>query len=196
MIIEMRKRTYTLRRRAERQDETRERILEAAVALHQKVGPGSTTVSAIAERAGVQRLTVYRHFPDEARLLRACTAHWLARNPPPGAAAWAGAAGAGRLRAALAALYAYYRRTAGMWHSSYRDVEQVPGLRRPMGEVLEYLEDVRADILRGWPGAGRAARGLIGHALRFSTWESLAAEGFADDAMAARMARAVEAAAR
>ena len=76
-------RKYELKRRAERQEQTRRRIVEATVGLHESVGPARTTVSAVAERAGVQRLTVYRHFPDERALLAACSGHWIASNPTP-----------------------------------------------------------------------------------------------------------------
>src|SRR5438552_15155801 len=76
-------RKYQLKRRAERQEETRQRIVEATIALHQTVGGAGATISAIAARAGVERPTVYRHFPDERALLTACTGHYLALNPPP-----------------------------------------------------------------------------------------------------------------
>ena len=101
-----RKRAYRKRRRAEQEEETRLRITEAAVDLHGSVGPARTTVSAIAERAGVQRATVYRHFPDEEALFAACSSHWAALNPPPDPAAWAEIADPDeRLRRALSELY-------------------------------------------------------------------------------------------
>ena len=104
-----RKRAYRKRRRAEQEEETRLRITEAAVDLHGSVGPARTTVSAIAERAGVQRATVYRHFPDEEALFAACSSHWAALNPPPDPAVWAEIADPDqRLRGALAELYSWY----------------------------------------------------------------------------------------
>ena len=89
MTDENPKRPYRMRRRAEAQDDTRRRIAESAVALHGTVGPARTSISAVAEHAGVRRSTVYRHFPDEAALFDACTAHWAAANPAPDLAAWA-----------------------------------------------------------------------------------------------------------
>src|SRR5215204_2491067 len=86
---ETRKRTYRKSRRAELEDETRRRITDAAVELHGSVGPARTTISAVAERAGVQRATVYRHFPDEEALFDACSAHWMAQHPLPDPTAWA-----------------------------------------------------------------------------------------------------------
>ena len=77
------KRRYTLKDRARSQEDTRRRIVEAAVALHEELGPRATSIAAIAERAGVQRLTVYRHLPDEEALFRACTSHWRAAHPLP-----------------------------------------------------------------------------------------------------------------
>src|SRR5262245_61225968 len=108
-------RRYKQSQRALSQEETRARIVEATVALHEDPGPRATTISAIAEKAGVQRLTVYRHFPDEASLFKACSSHWEAQNPPPDPTLWAEIADAHeRARTALVALYRYYRRTRGM----------------------------------------------------------------------------------
>ena len=108
-------RTYKLKQRAAQQAETRQRIVEAAVALHESLGGAGATVTAIAERAGVGRLTVYRHFPDERALLTACTTHYFVQHPPPDPAAWARIADPeSRLRQALGELHAYYRRTEGM----------------------------------------------------------------------------------
>src|SRR5687768_14578310 len=104
-------RKYELRQRAERQAETRQRIVEAMVALHGEGGPARTTISAMAERAGVERLTVYRRFADETAMFQACSAHFATEVAPPDPAAWAGVAEpAERLRAALLAFYGYFRR--------------------------------------------------------------------------------------
>src|SRR3954465_13764446 len=106
------KRRYELKKRAERLDETRRRILEATIELHRSVGPAATQISEIARRAGVQRLTVYNHFPDERSLLSACSAHWRALHPAPDPAAWKDVEdGPARLRLALGELYAWYRET-------------------------------------------------------------------------------------
>src|SRR5438309_7399128 len=108
-------RKYELKQRAQSQAETRQRIVEATVALHDSLGPSRTTISAIAERAGVQRLTVYRHFPDERTLFQACSSHWTSRNPKPDLATWAALDDPEeRLRTALAEIYAFYRATEGM----------------------------------------------------------------------------------
>src|SRR5919199_926005 len=102
----MKTRKYTKMRRAEQEAETRQRIVEAVYALHREVGPARTTIKAIAERAGVERLTVYRHFADEGEIFAACSAHFQAEIPPPDPAAWAGVTDpAERLRAALLAFY-------------------------------------------------------------------------------------------
>lgn len=177
----MEKRTYTLRRRAEAQDETRTRIVEAAVALHEEVGPARTTISAIAERAGVQRLTVYRHFPKEAALFAACTSLWLGHNPPPDPAPWASIADpVERMRAALLGLFAYYRRTARMWTVSYRDVDEVAALRAPLRRFEQgYLGALQRLLLEPWGPASRdpAVKAVVGHCLRFATWQSLVHQG-------------------
>src|SRR5690242_9322754 len=101
-------RTYELKRRAERQRETRRRIVAAAVDLHTSLGPSRTTVQAIAEKAGVTRPTVYAHFPDARALFEACSGHVRATAPPPDPARWASIAEPSeRLDAALRDLYAY-----------------------------------------------------------------------------------------
>src|SRR5438309_11470297 len=108
-------RSYRMQRRAELQRQTRLRITESAVALHGTVGPSRTSISAVAAHAGVRRSTVYRHFPDEAALFDACTAHWAAANPPPDLDAWARIESADeRLDVALSELYAFYGRTEAM----------------------------------------------------------------------------------
>src|SRR6266705_3463678 len=102
-------RSYQMRRRAEAQEQTRLRITESAVALHATLGPSRTSISAVAAHAGVRRSTVYRHFPDEAALLDACTAHWAAANPPPDLVAWSALNSPDeRLQLALGELYTFY----------------------------------------------------------------------------------------
>src|ERR671939_330754 len=101
------KRPYRMKRRAELEEQTRRRITESAVALHQEVGPAQTSITAIAERAGVRRSTVYRHFPDEDALFAACSTHFRALNPPPDLGAWSTIEDpTSRTKAALDELYA------------------------------------------------------------------------------------------
>src|SRR3954466_14092231 len=103
------KRPYRMKRRAELEEQTRRRITESAVALHEELGPAQTSISAIAERAGVRRSTVYRHFPDEDALFDACSSHWRAANPPPDPRTWSSSEDpAERMRTALRELYAFY----------------------------------------------------------------------------------------
>jgi len=147
-------RAYRKRRRAELEAETRRRITEATVELHGSIGPARTTVSAIAERAGVQRATVYRHFPDQASLFVACTQHWRDRNPAPDLSSWASIdSPAQRFRAALGELYDWYGRTEQMAELVRRDAATIPAMRpsvRSMGAYFEAAVDV---LLR--PGARR-----------------------------------------
>lgn len=173
----MTKRRYTLGQRAASQEETRRRIVEATVELHEEVGPRDTTISAVANRAQVQRLTVYRHFPDEASLFAACTSHWFERNPPPALSSWSGEEGDLRVLDALRLLYGYYRQTARMWALSYRDEAAAPALHEPMEQVRLYLNKVRDDLtkhLRPKRSSVERVRTTLGHAVQFSTWQSLA----------------------
>jgi AcrR family transcriptional regulator len=180
-------RKYTLKQRAERQERTRERIVEAAMALHQEIGPSRTTISAVAERAGVQRLTVYRHFPSDSDLFAACTSTWLGRNPPPAAAPSTAGDALAQVRATLEAFYRYYRRTAQMWKSAHRDVDAVPALAAPMREFEAYLAAVAEELsaaLEPAKGARMRVVATLRHALAFSTWRSLSEQRLGDAAMA------------
>ena len=168
------RRPYRKRRRAELEEETRRRITEATVALHGTVGPARTTVSAIAERAGVQRATVYRHFPDERALIGACSAHWNAANPRPDIAGWAAVEDPdGRLRSALTELYAWYDRTEYMVERITRDAAVVEPLREAMGRAAGWYEAATGVLAEGRPGDAARARAAIAHALAFDTWRSL-----------------------
>jgi len=175
-----RPRPYRKTRRAELEDETRRRITESTVALHEELGPARTSISAIAERAGVRRSTVYRHFPDEEALLMACSSHWGAANPPPDPRAWAAIADPGdRTDTALRELYAFYARTEGMYTTLLRDEPLVPVLGRLLGDFYGYLRAIQDVLMAGRGLRGRPARrtrAALGHALAFPTWRSLARE--------------------
>jgi AcrR family transcriptional regulator len=185
--IEMPRR-YELKRRASRQNETRQRIVEATVHLHQTLGGARTTISAIAEKAGVERLTVYRHFPDEKALFTACTSHYLALNPPPDPLAWERIPEAEeRLRTALRAIYAFHRRTEPMFTRAASDLEELPILREVMAPFFAYWERVREVICGPWNVSGRQRtrlRAFVGHAISFQTWRSLVGEQRLKDAEA------------
>ncbi|HVL94552.1 MAG TPA: helix-turn-helix domain-containing protein [Solirubrobacteraceae bacterium] len=184
-------RRYELKQRAERQQETRRRIVEAAMALHAQVGPARTTVKAVAERAGVQRHTVYRHFPSDEELLGACTTAWDARNPPPSPEpALALADPEERLRVLLRDLYAYYRRVEPDLRVFLRDAELIPALGRVFEEEAAGRRQLRDALARGWGARGARRRrllGAIGLALEFDGWRSLARAQGLDDAEAAEV---------
>ncbi len=168
-------RTYRMRRRAEHVDDTRRRIVEATVALHGSVGPAATTFMSIAEQAGVTRATVYRHFPDEATLFGACSAHWLAQQQPPAPAAWAAVRDPlERLHAGLSDLYRFYRAGEPMLRRIYQDLDVLPQQHRRDLRVRD--EQARDLLLAAFPARQRrsaALRGVIGHAVSFQTWRSL-----------------------
>lgn len=189
-------RKLELKARAERQAQTRQRIVEAAVALHTTVGPAQTTVSAIAERAGVQRQTVYAHFPSDRVLLEACSAHVRATSPPPDPARWADIADPERrLRAALAELYPYFRRTARSWSNILRDAEVMPVVREIAGKRrLAYLDAVADGLAAGWGARGarrERLRAAIALAVDFRTWQTLAAKSGLTDEQAVSLMTAV-----
>jgi AcrR family transcriptional regulator len=189
----MANRRYELKKRAEGVEQTRRRITDATIDLHRTVGPAATQISEIARRAGVQRLTVYNHFPDEAALLRACSEHWRALHPPPDPAAWAAVADPGeRLRAALRDLYAWYRETEPMTANVLRDADRMPSLRAIIHNGLgRYLEAVRALLVQPYRARGRRRRRLeaaVAAATGFHLWQALAPLG---DDEAAQLAAAL-----
>ena len=191
------KRPYRKTRRAELEEQTRTRITESAVALHQELGPARTSISAVAEHAGVRRSTVYRHFPDDEALFDACSSHWRAANPPPDLHAWSAIEEpAERTRAALRALYAFYGRTEAMYASLMRDELLVPVVHRKLGEFYGYLRAIQSALMVGRGLRGRRARrtrAAIGHALSFPTWRSLTREhGLSDADAVALMCALVE----
>jgi AcrR family transcriptional regulator len=173
-------------------DRTRERITHAAVELHGTIGPAATTMSAVAELAGVTRATLYRHFPNEEALFTACSADWLAANPRPDAAGWATIVDpARRLGAALGELYAYYRSTEQMRTNLLRDIAVIPERFRP--GIVGFPPATVQVLEAGWPDGSDAQlrRAAIGHAVGFETWRSLAKEGLTGEEAAELMVRFV-----
>jgi AcrR family transcriptional regulator len=195
------KRTYELKARAESQRRTRERIVKATMELHKEVGPAKTTVAEIARRAGVQRLTVYNHFPEEGELFGACQAHWMGLHPLPDlSGALALPDPTERLRAVLRALYGWNRETEPMAEKVQRDRGAVPALDALMSQTADArLARLTEALAGGFRSRGRNTerlRALIRLALDFWTWRRLAREGLDDAAAADLMAELAAAAAR
>ena len=194
------RRRYEKRARAEQEEATRRRIVDAAIDLHGTVGPARTTISAIAERAGVRRATVYRHFPDERALFLSCSGTFQERNPPPDPATWAAIPDpAARLEAALDALYAWYERVEPMLTAVLRDADAVPiiGEIQAAGRVA-YLGGVEDRLSAGWGARGTAAKRLratIALALDFLAWRTLDERGLSRTEAIGVMSSAVRAAA-
>jgi len=193
------KRTYRMKRRAEAQEATRLRITESAVELHQTLGPSQTTMAAVAQRAGVQRSTLYRHFPDEAALFGSCRAHWYASHPPPDLARWRAIPSLDeRLIVALTELYAWYRDTGTMLDALIRDETLVPAVGEQFGAFHARLDEVHELLLAGRGLRGRARQhvsALLRLAVKFESWRALCRQGGLQDRQAAElMATAVAAA--
>ena len=185
------RRPYRLRARAEAQARTRRRIAEAALELHETVGPARTTISAIADLAGVERLTVYRHFPDQRSLFGACSRRFLEDHPPPNlTGSLALPDPLARIEAVLLTMYGYYRETEPMMTSLLRDAPLVPLVAESLAEEMAALREVADGLAAGQADAPepRRLRAAIGHALAFGTWRSLALdEGLTDTEAAALM---------
>ena len=176
----MKKRKYQQKARADQAMETRQQIVAAAVKLHEELGPANTSIKAIAEQAGVQRLTVYRHFPTDESIFEACTTHWLNQHPPPVVADDNDPAA--RTEKTLAAVYRYYHQNERMWTVAYRDVEELAALQGPMNQVKAYFDGVFKQLMQAWPESDQSEHfaQTLRHVLQFSTWRSLKQQKLSD----------------
>ncbi len=174
------KRSYRKRRRAESEAQTRRRITEAAARLHGTLGPARTTIKGIATEAGVQRATVYRHFPDLDSLFLACSTHWASLNPPPDPNAWRQVSDPDiRLQQGLSELYAWYGWAEPMLTNVFRDAPSVPAMTQPLEDFQRHFQALHQALMsrRRISGRSRATvSAAIGHALAFPTWHSLVRE--------------------
>jgi len=185
-------RRYELKQRAVRQQETRQRIVDAAIQLHRTKGPARTTFSDIAALAGVQRHTLYRHFPDERSMGLACSGHHFELNPPPDPGDWERVADAGEhLRVGLTALYAWFERNEDMFTCVLRDAEVDP-LTRELFELrgAEPLGRIRGSLSQNL-GNGKRAQAALDLALDFHAWRRLWESGLDPVEAADLMADAV-----
>jgi AcrR family transcriptional regulator len=173
-----------MRRRAELKDQTRRAIVDATLELHGQIGPVATSYALIAERAGVERRTVYNHFPTEAELFRACASSYRDTNPFPDPEPWRKIHDPEqRLTRALTELYAHYRETESRWANILRDAEVQPLVRAGATYRHDYLRQVRDVLATGWHARGTRRTQLLqalGHAVDFYTWRSLCQEQHAD----------------
>jgi len=179
-------RKYEMKRRAQRMQQTRQRITEATVELHQSVGPARTTVSAIAQKAGVQRHTYYAHFPETKDLYQACTAHYLERNPLPDSSRWEEISDPEeRLRGALSEVYAYYQGNEAMLTNVLRDTPFDPVLQENNVLLFRHWEAMRDTIADAYEASGERHEELLGAialALELQTWRTLVGQqGLEDD---------------
>jgi AcrR family transcriptional regulator len=174
------KRRYRKGLRAEREDQTRLRITEAAAKLHGTLGPARTTIKGIAAEAGVQRATVYRHFPDLGSLFIACSTHWASLNPPPDPQAWRQITDPEiRLRRGLSELYAWYVWAEPMLTNVFRDASSVPAMNRPVEDFERHFQALHQALMSGRRLSGRSrirVSAVVAHALAFPTWHSLVGE--------------------
>src|SRR5919199_3157902 len=187
-IISSMSRKYEMKRRAERMQETRRRIAEAAMELHKTVGPARTTVSAIAQKAGVQRHTYYAHFPELKDLYQACTAHHMERDPLPDPSRWTEISDPEeRLRKALSEVYAYYAGNEALLTNVLRDAPLDPVLQENNVFLLRHWEAMRDTIADGFEASGErheALEAAIALALELQTWRTLVRQQGLDDGRA------------
>jgi AcrR family transcriptional regulator len=172
-------RPYVQTTRRKMQEQTRLRIVEALVALHEEIGPKNTTIAAVAERAGVQRLTVYRHFENEAAMLEACSGHWTMQNPPPHESEWQDIQDPlEKTSAALLAINTYYAKSEGMLSKVYRDRSEVAALDSIMQGFDDYFSGMVKNLVSDLTGSrsNKVLKPVLLHLTRFTTWQSLSKE--------------------
>jgi AcrR family transcriptional regulator len=182
---------YQLKQRAEKQEETRKRIVGATLELHGKLGPAHTSIKAIAKRAGVERPTVYRHFPTLDDLFHACSSlHWT-ENPLPDRKPWLRIEDPeSRMRRGLTELYGYYTQHELLLWNIQRDLEDHPEMRKFAAPAMKHLGLIAETIAGGWKFRGRRQkllRAAVAHAADFFTWRSLRRQGLDNDAAAEMM---------
>jgi AcrR family transcriptional regulator len=187
----VKRRKYELKKRAEAQLETRNRIVDAAIELHEFKGPAHTSLSEVARLAGVQRHTLYRHFPEERDLMLACSGIYTERNPMPDPSRWAGVQGEERLRMGLREMYAFFESTEPMLSRLVVDAE-THALTREMMQSRRGAElaEIRRTLARALPRRA-AAQALLDLALDFRTWQRLRRSGLSNRAAADAMVRAL-----
>ena len=188
-------RSYRKSKRAKSEEETRQRITEAAVELHGTVGPANTTLTEVAKLAGVSRMTVYNHFPTEVDLFAACSTHWATRNPFPDPSEWTIADPPERLSAALKELYEWYGLKRQMLGNVLRDVPSVPALAEVMEGLWDsYMEGVIQALAAGWSCANvdtASLHAMLRLAVDFNTWQVMTESGLDHPVAAVLMARMV-----
>jgi AcrR family transcriptional regulator len=180
------RRPYRMQRRAERIDETRLRITEAAVRLHTSIGPANTTIAGVADEAGVTRLTVYRHFADADEVFNACMGHWTAQHPAPDPAAWRSVPDlAPRVRLALAQISDWYREVADDLAPIERDIASIPQSARDRrnGRVIAWIDAILGDAM----DPSGLVRAVVGHVVSIATWRSLVVDQGLEPAVAVEL---------
>ena len=185
-------RKYVMKRRAERQKETRQRIVDATVELHRSIGPLRTTISAIAEKAGVERHTYYAHFPELKDLYQACSGHYVADHPPPDHCSWTEVADhEDRLRRALSEVYAYYGHHEEIFANVLRDAQVDALCAKFTNPVFQNWKRTWSDaVAEGWDAEGERDEALlaaIGFALDFQTWNTLVRQQGLDQERAVKL---------
>jgi AcrR family transcriptional regulator len=185
-----------MRRRRDAVEQTRDRITRAAFELHGLVGPAQTSIKAVADRAGVQRHTVYSHFPSMESLIEACTEHGMRTTGLPDPTTWGSIADPGqRLERGLTELYAYYRSNARLLGNVMRDMAVMPELVAGSRAFIAEMEKIGAALAAGWtvrPARRQADGAALGHAMSFGTWQSLTGFGLTDGEAVALMVSLVE----
>ena len=184
------RRKYVLKARAEKAAGTHARIVDAIMNLHSEIGPRATNISAIAKRAGVERLTVYRHFKDEEEMFDACSGRFMELNPPPTLDDWSSETEpAERTRRGLTAIFAFFSRTSAMWERVYRDVNEMAALAKVVGGFEAHMRNLAEDLASAWPNDARRGRRytILRHCVKFPTWQSLEADAVSNEQKVALM---------
>lgn len=175
-------RRYQQNQRARSQAQTRQKIVEAAIKLHQEKGPAATSMRDVAKEAGVGTVTVYRHFADDMELLGACSGTYFERHPFPDLEAWQEISDPEeRVQNGLREAYTFHRETEPMISSVIDDLRRSP-IMDPYYGFWKTAGDILLDAFPEDRRKSETLKAAISLALRFDTWRLLTCdEGLSDE---------------
>ena len=168
-------RKYTMDKRKAAMEETRQRILEATLALHSEKGIFGTSWQDIAHRADVSVGTVYKHFPSLDELVPACGELMYAITRPPSLEdapeIFAGAHSLEeRLERLISELFDFYERGAPYIETDFQE-RQLPMVQEWEAHMRATIAGLVREALHSVGPDERTVQG-VSALLNFSTFKS------------------------
>ena len=170
-------RRYSTVRRAAMAQETRQRIVDAALALHAERGILGTKPAQIAARAEVALTTFYKHFPALGSLVRACTTRGRELIPAPDSAIVSALppVPAVRIERMTRTLFEYYEAREPWLYVGRTEERLVPELQ-PVLQAQRAVRDAFVHAALEGTGASREAVAVATALVDFWAWRTLRRE--------------------